>query len=96
MSGPILYFSHPCLPGTVSATEKLAVGLGAMSDDLTVAVITNWRKLMNRAFEPVKRMKITHCYSFERQMRNQFGSATVNSRDLIPQSGSALQPNVGA
>jgi hypothetical protein len=65
LSGAILHFGYTCLPSTVGATEKLAISLCAMSDDLAAAVIADWGKLMNRAFEAIESMTITGCCNVE-------------------------------
>jgi len=59
------YCSHTCLPGTISAPEKLAVGLGAMSDDLGAAMIAGCRKAYEWRVRSYKTIYDYACYHFK-------------------------------
>lgn len=46
------------LPGAMSTTVESPLRLDAMADDLTPAVVTDRRQLMNGALEAVERMSL--------------------------------------
>ena len=57
----ILYFGHASQARAIGTAVERFVGFDAMPNDLTAAMITDWRQLMDRAFEAVERVSRPGC-----------------------------------
>ena len=57
----VFRFSHACQARTISAAVEFFIGLDAVPDDLTAAMITDRRQLVDGAFEAVERVSRSGC-----------------------------------
>ena len=64
----VLHFVHARLARAVCTTVESRVGLDAVTDDLTPAVIADRGKLVNRALEAIERVSGASCNNVKREI----------------------------